>query len=138
MAHAGGNRDVALVPGDAEVVLDRLREVGDLDVAGLGVGGILRELVPGHVARKGGDEFGFGGDVVAEALGLEDAGEGDVGGGGEVLGEPGLVDADVVAVEREAPLAGEGFDAGGWGDGWGRGGVEDGVLRGADGGSGGG
>ncbi len=118
-----GDGDVALVPGDAEVVADGLGEVGDFDVAGVGVGFVFGEEPPafegvggagvvGVGAREGGDVLGGGGDFVAVVLGLEDAGEGDFV--EEGLGEEFLGLAGVVAVEGEAPGAGEGL-GGGWG-----------------------
>ncbi len=103
----GGDVDVALVPGDAQIMAHRLRQVGHLDVAGLGVILVLRQQVPAHVARQGGDELRLGGDLVAIALGLQDTGQADMGVGGEVLGEPLPGDAGVVAVQGEAPLPGQ-------------------------------
>ena len=104
---AGGNLDVALVPGDAEEVAHRLRQVRHLYVPGDGVLLVLRQEVPAHVARQGGDELGLGGDLVAEALGLQDTRQADLRVGGKLAAIPLGVDTLVLAVESETPFPGE-------------------------------
>ena len=111
VAPCRGDVDVALIPRDAEVMLHRLRQVRHFDGTRLGVRGILRQLVPPHVARQRRDKLRVGHNVVAISLRLQDSRQRYRRGRVQVAGEPGLFHAGVIAVEREAPLPGKRLDA---------------------------
>src|SRR5437868_10220624 len=71
----------------------------------LGVPRILRQLVPRHIARKRCDELRGRLDIIAVALRLQNAGERDSASARQLLSEPALLRADVVAIQREPPLS---------------------------------
>ena len=98
------NLNVTLIPGRADVVALWLAEEWNLDVAGVGVGGVFRAQIPEMIVERE-HPRSVNGNLVAVTLLFENAGQFDFV--GEIFVEPFFTEAGIGAVDGETPFSGE-------------------------------